>query len=48
MVNDMQIVFQSFPVGPLECVPDKYISTSSARMSTDKHRVYIDMKMAAS
>ena len=46
MVNDTQTVFQNFPVGPLEGVPEKYISTSSARMSKDKRRVYTAMKEA--
>ena len=44
MVNDTQIVFQNFPVGPLEGVPDKYISTSSTRMLTEKRQAYTAMK----
>ena len=40
--------FKIFPVGPLEGVPEKYILTSSARMSTDKRRVYTAMKVVAS
>ena len=48
MVNDKQIVFKNCPVGPLEGVPEKYISTSSACMSTDERRVYTEMKAEGS
>ena len=48
MVNGTQIVFKNFPVGPLEGVPEKYISTRLARMLKDNLRAYTEMKAAGS